>query len=118
MSSNIKVQRICQHCGKEFTARTTVTRYCGDNCAKQAYKARIRVAKVEISNIETQRIIIKPIEELKAKEFLTVRDVATLLSCSRRTAYRLIEQGNIKAVNLAQRKTLVKRSDIDKLFIN
>ncbi len=31
MSSNIKLQRICQHCGNEFTAKTTVTQYCGVN---------------------------------------------------------------------------------------
>jgi excisionase family DNA binding protein len=116
MSSNIQVQRICQHCGKEFTARTTVTQYCGDTCSKRAYKARIRTGKVEESNKETQRIKSQPIEELKAKEFLTVRDVARLLNCSVRSAYYYIESGTIKAVNLGQRITRVKRSEIDKLF--
>ena len=116
MSSNIQVQRICKHCGEEFTARTTVTQYCGDICAKRAYKARQKAAKVDASNKETVSIISRPVEELKAKEFLTVRDVAKLLNLSVRTTYRIIEQGNIKAVNLAQRKTLVKRSDIDILF--
>jgi len=116
MSSNIKVQRICQHCGNEFTARTTSTQYCGNTCSKRAYKARIRNAKVEVSNKETQRIKTKPIEELKAKEFLTVKDIASLLNCSIRTVYYYIETGNIKAVNLGQRITRVKRSEIDKLF--
>lgn len=116
MSSNIEVQRICQHCGKEFTARKTVTRYCSHRCNSAANKARVKAAKVEVSNKETQRIKIEPIEKLKAKEFLTVRDTATLLNSSLRTVYRFIKQGNIKAVNLAQRKTLVKRSEIDKLF--
>lgn len=116
MSSNIKVQRICKHCGQEFTARTTVTQYCGDNCAKRAYKVRQRAAKVEASNQETISVISRPIEELKAKEFLTVRDVAKLLNLSLRTTYRMIDQGNIKAVNLAERKTLIRRSDIDLLF--
>ena len=69
MSSNIKVQRICQHCGNEFTARTTVTQYCSDTCSKRAYKARIKAAKIESSNKETQQIKTRPIEELKAKEF-------------------------------------------------
>jgi excisionase family DNA binding protein len=116
MSSNIKLQRICQHCGNEFTARTTTTQYCGDTCAKRAYKARLRAAKVEQSNTETQRIKAQPIEELKAKEFLTVREVARLLNCSVRSAYYYIESGTINAVNLGQRITRVKRSDIDKLF--
>jgi excisionase family DNA binding protein len=116
MSSNIEVQRICQHCGKEFTARTTVTQYCGDDCAKRAYKARQRAARVEASNKETLIIKTKPIEVLKAKEFLTVREVATLLNCSVRSIYYYIRCGNIKAVNLAERVTRVKRSEIDKLF--
>ena len=116
MSSNIRLQRICQHCGNEFTARTTVTQYCGDTCSKRAYKARLRNSKVEQSNKETQRIKSQPIEELKAKEFLTVREVARLLNCSVRSAYYYIENGTIKAVNLGQRVTRVKRSDIDKLF--
>ncbi|MSQ79929.1 MAG: DNA-binding protein [Flavobacteriaceae bacterium] len=116
MSSNIKVLRICQHCGKEFTARTTVTQYCGDPCAKYAYKARERAAKVEASNKETLQIKNRPIEELKAKEFLTVRDAAKLLNCSIRSVYYYIENGNIEAVNLGQRITRIKRSAIDKLF--
>ncbi len=116
MSSNIQVQRICQHCGKEFTARTTVTQYCGDNCAKRAYKARLKMNKVESSNIETFKIKTRPIEELKAKEFLTVRDAASLLNCSIRTVYYYIQSGDIKALNLGQRITRVKRSEIDKLF--
>ena len=116
MSSNIQVQRICQHCGNEFTARTTVTQYCGDLCAKMAYKARIRAKKIEGSNRQTLAIKALPIEALKAKEYLTVREVASLLSCSVRSAYYYIDAGKINAVNLGQRVPRVKRSDIDKLF--
>jgi excisionase family DNA binding protein len=72
--------------------------------------------KVEASNKETQRIKTLPIEELKAKEFLTVRDIATLLNCSVRSVYYYIESGTIRSTNLGQRITRVKRSDIDKLF--
>ncbi len=116
MSSNIKVQRICQHCGMEFTARTTVTKYCSDKCSKAAYKARIRAEKVQKSNVETLQVKTKPIEELKAKEFLTVQEVARLLNCSVRSTYYYIKTGKIRAVNLGQRLTRVKRSEIDKLF--
>ena len=116
MSSNIKVQRICQYCGTEFTARTTVTKYCSHRCGSAANKTLKRAEKVQKSNTETKQIKTKPIEELKAKEFLTVREVARLLNCSVRSAYYYIESGTIKAVNLGQRITRVKRSDIDKLF--
>lgn len=116
MSSNIRINKICLQCGTEFEAKKTTTRTCSDNCAKKYYKARQRSEKIEASNRETLHTRLKPIEDLKAKEFLTVRDVAALLNSSLRTVYRLIDQGNIKAANLSQRKTLIKRSDIDKLF--
>ena len=116
MSSNIKVQRICQFCNSEFTARTTVTKYCSGNCGKKANKALKRSEKITASNNETKRILRQPIEILKAKEFLTVQEVSQLLNCSKRTAYYYIENGTIKAVNLGQRMTRVKRSEIDNLF--
>jgi excisionase family DNA binding protein len=116
MSSNIALLRICRHCGKEFTARTTVTQYCGDNCAKQAYKERIRAAKIEASNRETQRIKNKPVEELKGREFLSVAQVSKLIGCSRQNVYKLIKGGRLKATNLLLKKTIIRRSDLDKLF--
>ena len=117
MSSNIRIQRICQFCNNEFTAKTTVTKYCSDNCAKRAYKVRKKQESIKASNKETKRIVTMPIEKLKAKEFLTVKEVSKLLNCSVRTVYYYIENGNIEAVNLGQRLTRVKRSEIDKLFI-
>jgi hypothetical protein len=47
MSSNLFIPKSCKHCGKAFTARTTVTNYCGDTCAKKAYKARKRNEKIQ-----------------------------------------------------------------------
>jgi len=116
MSSNIKIQRICQHCGNEFTARTTATLYCSHRCNSAAYKAKQRAGKVEQSNKETQRIKSQPIEELKAKEFLSVTQVSKLIGCSRQNVYNLINTGKLKATNILLKKTIVKRSDLDKLF--
>lgn len=116
MSSNIKIQRICQHCGNEFTARTTATLYCSHRCNSAAYKAKQRADKVEQSNKETQRIKNQPIEELKAKEFLSVTQVSKLIGCSRQNVYNLINTGKLKATNILLKKTIVMRSDLDKLF--
>lgn len=116
MSSNIKIQRICQHCGNEFTARTTTTLYCSHRCNSAAYKAKQRAGKVQQSNKETQRIKSQPIEELKAKEFLSVTQVSKLIGCSRQNVYNLINTGKLKATNILLKKTIVKRSDLDKLF--
>lgn len=116
MSSNIQVQRICQHCGTEFTARTTVTKYCSHRCGSLANKAMKRAEKVQKSNTETKQIKTKPIEELKVKEFLTVSDVSKLIGCSRQNVYKLINMGKLKATNLLEKKTIVRRCDLDKLF--
>lgn len=116
MSSNIHVQRICEHCGNEFTARTTVTRFCSSRCRTAKHKSLIKADKIEASNNQTQRIKTQPIEQIKAKEFLTVQDIASLLNCSVRTVYRYLGKGNLKTVNLGTRLTRVKRSEIDKLF--
>ena len=116
MSSNIRLTRICQHCGKEFEARTTVTKTCSDHCAKRLYKAKKKAEKIEASNQETKAIITRPLEELKAKDYLTVPEVAQLLNSSRQTIHNLIKAGRLAAVKLSERKTMVRRSDIDKLF--
>ncbi len=116
MSSKIKVQRICTHCGNTFTARTTVTKYCGDTCAKRAYKSRLRDEKVKMTNTETKRIINQPIEELKTKEFLTVTEVSKLINCSRQNVYKLINSGKLRATNILTKKTIVRRYDLDVLF--
>lgn len=121
MSSNIEVQRICQHCGKEFTARTTATRYCSHKCSSTAYKARKRNEKVEQANATTKRASEMPAlcyhhYPLKEKEFLTVKEVAVLLGCSKRTVYRFIEDKKLKAVNLSERMTRVRRTEIDEIM--
>lgn len=116
VSSNIRIQRICEYCNKEFEARKTTSKTCSDHCAKMNYKAKQRASKIEKSNTETTQIITKPLEAIKAKEFLTVRDLSKLLNCSIRTAYNIIERGDIKAVKVSDRKTLIKRSEVDKLF--
>ncbi|GAB2553726.1 helix-turn-helix domain-containing protein [Spirosoma areae] len=117
MPSSIRLKRICEYCGKEFEARTTVTRTCGKQCAKQAYAVRQKAVKVDGSDRQMQtRTEVQAIERVKAKEFLTVRDAAKLLNSSRQTIYNMIQAGTLLAVNLNVKKTLIRRSDIDRLF--
>lgn len=116
MSSNIRIERVCQFCGSHFTAKTTVTRFCGDQCAKRAYKKRKRDEKIATSKADITRHFSSSHKEVVNKEFLTVKDVSLLLNCSIRTTYRLIDNGTIKAKNLGDRLTLVKRSELDKIF--
>lgn len=116
MSSNIRIQRICEYCKNDFIAKTTVTKYCSSTCSKRSYKARKRAEKIHQSITETKQIKNQPIEELKGREFLTVTQVSKLIGCSRQNIYKLINSNKLKATNILEKKTIIKRSDLDKLF--
>ena len=116
MSSNIRLKRICQLCAKEFEAKTTVTKYCGDQCSKRAYKVRQRAFTIDSSNLETKDLKTRSLNQEINKPFLTVSEAAKLLNCSIRTTYRLINERKLLSINLFQRKTIIRRSDIDGLF--
>ncbi|OIN58008.1 helix-turn-helix domain-containing protein [Arsenicibacter rosenii] len=115
MSSNIRVKRICEYCGKEFEARTTVTKTCSDACAKRAYKARKKAERIDASNEHTRKIIEYPIEVIKQKDGLNIADASKLLGVSRWTIWRNIKAGNLNAGKIG-RRTVIRRADLDKLF--
>jgi len=120
MSSKIQIQRICEYCGKEFTAQTTVTRFCSHKCNSRAYKLKVKELKVGKSNEETnqQKILSASdvqMEVIKQKDFLSIKEAYTLLGVSERTFYRLMKEGTIPATKLGGR-TIIKRSVIDNLF--
>jgi excisionase family DNA binding protein len=115
MSSNIRVKRICQHCEKEFTAKTTVTRYCGDRCSKRAYKARKKAEKLNAVTQESRKQVSKPIHELQLKEFLSGKETCQLFGISRTTLWRLIKQGKLKQANIGKR-IIIRKSELQNLF--
>ena len=116
MSSKIRINRICEYCGQEFQAKTTVTRFCTHTCNSRAGKLRIKQLKMGASEQQTSTVKIKPNLDLQSKEFLSVRDVAKLLNCSKDTIYALIKRGTLLAVNLGAHQTKIKRSELDKIF--
>ncbi len=122
MSSNITVQRICQHCGSEFTARTTVTRFCGKVCAKAAYKKRMRESRLaqvpdEFAGPAAQAL--QPGQTTPApasNEILTIAQVAAMVGCCNKTIYNLIKNGTLKASRFGLRKIVIRRSELDRLL--
>jgi excisionase family DNA binding protein len=114
MSSNMRIEKTCQYCGNSFTAKTTVTKFCSTDCAKRAYKVRIRVDKIGNAIKEAQSsIYFNPI--VSQKDFLNINEAGQLLGASRWTIYRLIEDGKLKATKIG-RRTIIKRHEIEKLF--
>ncbi|MFV8340726.1 helix-turn-helix domain-containing protein [Flavobacterium sp. LB3P21] len=116
MSSNISVYRICGFCGFEFVAHKTITKYCSLKCSSKDYKRRLKNQKIESSILQTIKIKNQPLIDLKDKEFLNVKQLALLLGFSLKTVYRLIKTKRINAYNFSERKTLIRRCDINVLF--
>ena len=67
MSSNLRIPKICQHCGLEFIAKTTTTKFCGDKCAKANYKKRKRDLKIGNAQKELKEHKEKDINLIKSK---------------------------------------------------
>lgn len=111
MSSNIKIERICEWCGKNFIAQTTVTRFCSKRCSEHSYKERLRQKKMAVSNQETVQTNFK----WRDKDYLTPTQAAELLGIGRMSIYRYIRNGKIKVVRFA-RKTLISKADIQAMF--
>lgn len=115
MSSNIRIPKVCRHCNNEFIAKTTVTKYCGDNCAKKAYKQRARNKKINEAVKEERTFLVNSYDQINNKQYLTVKEASRLLNISIRTTYRLIEDGSLPAVNLYERLIRIKRTELDKV---
>lgn len=113
MSSNIKIERICEWCGSKFTAQTTVTRFCSKRCAEHSYKDRMRQKKMSLSNQKTQQI--STVGKVKDKEFFTPSETAIFLGVGRTYIYDSINRGKIKVTRIG-RKTLISKSDLMSMF--
>ena len=110
----MRIEKTCQYCGNSFTAKTTVTKFCSTDCAKKAYKVRVRLNKIESAvKEEESSSIFNPI--VSQKDFLNIKEAGHLLGASRWTIYRLIEAGRLKATKIGVR-TIIKRNEIEKLF--
>lgn len=116
MSSNIRLEKTCIQCGNGFTAKTTVTQYCSDNCAKKAYKQRKRASKIDAA-IQEERLKVQLHSSIPVtqKDFLSIDETCQLIGASRWTIYRLIDKGQLIAKKIGSR-TIISRKAIDNLF--
>lgn len=113
MSSNIKIERICEWCGNRFMAQTTVTRFCSKRCSEHSYKERMRQKKMALSNMETSQCNLD--RKSKDKDFLTPTETAQYLAVGRTYIYDCINRGKIKVTRIG-RKTLISKADIQAMF--
>lgn len=115
MKSKIRIKRICQYCEQVFTAKTTVTKYCGNQCAKRGYRLNKKQEKINASNEETKEKVLKPIIAIQGKDYLSVKDVCGLFDISRTSVWRLSKSGKVKTAKIGG-KVFFLKSSIDELF--
>lgn len=111
MSSNIKIPKICEFCGNEFIAKTTVTRFCNNNCSRKFNRKTKRKPKIEPLTKKTTIDIYS----VKQKSYLSIKEAITLLGISERTIFNLIKNQKIESIKIGARR-IIKRSNIEKLF--
>jgi excisionase family DNA binding protein len=115
----MEIPAVCEHCRKDFTAKTTKTRFCTLDCARNSYKEKQRNEKIAkaIEKVRTKpesRLVITH-SELKDKELLTINEACQLLNITHITLRRWLKSKRITSSRLGK-KHLIKRSHIDKLI--
>jgi excisionase family DNA binding protein len=116
MSSNISIQKTCETCGQQFTAKTLITRFCSTRCQRRNYKAQIRETKQQIYN-KQEINIINPTSVLAnvSQEYFALSEAAVVMRVSKRTLYRLIAERKLKSKKIMSR-TVILKSDMNLFF--
>jgi len=113
------LKKVCQHCGNVFTAKTTVTKFCSDDCAKKNYKLRKKQEAIFSSNNETQKIILAEPKIKREKivtdeqELIDIRVLAAVTSIGERTLYRIVKDKEFPKIKIGRSLLFHKKSVID-----
>ena len=119
MSSNIRIERVCEFCKCKFVARTTKTKFCSHRCSSRSWKHTARQEKIVVSNIEStisgkiRRTVNFP--ELAEKQLLTITEASAFLNITHVTLRRWIKEKRILSSRIGK-KHLIKREHLDKLI--
>ena len=120
MSSNIRLKKVCQDCGNLFTAKTTVTKFCSDDCAKRNYKKRKREASIKLSNETTSDEITRRVDGVATtvekeggtpKSLIDLEELSAITSLSIRTLFRLMQNRRFPRLKIGNR-LLFKKDDV------
>lgn len=121
MSSNIRINRICKHCGEVFVAKTFKTQFCSHSCNSKDYKKREKIRKIEESqeeyksDLKNSKSESMNMEELKSKIYLSIAEVCLLVGMSDSTIRKFVKEGRLKTIRLGK-KHLILKSQIENLM--
>ncbi len=112
MSSNITIPKICLECNNSFIAKTTVTKFCSQNCASKAYKKKKKSEKItSAQKTEYEKSVGIDMQLIQSKEYLSIKETCLLLGISRMSLYRYIKNRTITTSNIGG-KVIIKKQVI------
>ena len=122
MSNKVKIERICEHCGKSFLAQTCKTRFCSHACNSRHYKEMIRngrynVITKEVKEEKKQRInlSVDEVEFIQSKEVISLKQLGIYLGICRKSVYTYLRKYSIPFSRMSGR-IIVERKEIDKIM--
>jgi predicted DNA-binding transcriptional regulator AlpA len=122
MSSNIRINKICKHCNKFFIAKTTVTSFCSDQCAKNNYKKRQRENKIRLSEQDADDRFAEAKStgsggslSAVSTEMVSLNGLSDITRLSERTIFRLLKDPAFPRVKIGKRLLFKKVAVIDYL---
>ena len=90
-TSKMKIKKVCEWCGTTFYAQKLTTRFCSHRCNNLAYKEAVRQKRIQEIETKVQTVISEqPISYFKDKEYLSFKEVATLLGLSKQAVYKMV----------------------------
>lgn len=128
MSTNIRLKKICQHCNQSFIAKTTVTKFCSDDCAKRNYKKRARDKKITDAILNAnEKLADAAGKEMSIpesassidrfnREWLKIEDLSLLLGITERTLFRAMKRNGFPKVKIGRRLLFNKQKVMDYLI--
>ena len=121
----MEIVKKCEWCHKTFIAQMVTARFCSSKCCDQAYRYKRKVQSgkytpadegIDMSTLARRVDERKHLNDsLKDKQFLSPSEAAKLLGVCRSTIYNYLGQQELKAKQF-RGKTIIRRSDIEKLF--
>lgn len=122
MSSNMRIKKVCEQCGKVFIAKKTVSKTCSDECAKKLYKVKKRAEKINATNDDTRQILAAPMPQLTPssntninQELIGVEVLSAMTGYSRRTIFRLMKNNpDLPRIQISQRSVKFQKDVIIK----
>lgn len=106
-----EIKRKCKVCGKVFVAKHLTVTIVPLNVVKwlgNAKGCKDRNAKLEA--------IAQQVSDIR--EYISVKEAVAMFGVERSTLYRLIKLGRIPTINMGTRLTRIKRSEMERLFLN